>query len=98
MQEAGDRHPKVSDGVLIGPSAKILGNISIGKGCMIAAGSLVLKPVETNQIVAGCPARPVGTVSGRTPALAMKQHSSQMRDSFCTFWEDAVKRADAAKA
>ena len=59
-KETGDRHPKVADNVLIGASAKILGNIHIGKGALIAPGSLVLKPVEPYSMVAGAPAQPVG--------------------------------------
>lgn len=31
----GDRHPKISDNVLIGASASILGNIRIGKGAQV---------------------------------------------------------------
>lgn len=48
-KEVGDRHPKVSDGALIGASATILGNIKIGKGAMVAAGSLVLKDVPPHR-------------------------------------------------
>lgn len=38
----GDRHPKVREGVMIGAGAKILGNIEIGRGAKIGAGSVVL--------------------------------------------------------
>ncbi len=31
-KEDGDRHPKISDNVLIGACARILGNIHVGKG------------------------------------------------------------------
>ena len=61
-KEVGDRHPKVADNVLIGASATILGNIVIGEGAQIAAGSLVLKPVSPHTMVAGSPAKPVGRV------------------------------------
>lgn len=44
-KEAGDRHPKIGAGVLIGAHACVLGNIGVGEGAMIAAGALVLKPV-----------------------------------------------------
>jgi serine O-acetyltransferase len=71
-KEHGDRHPKVSDNVLIGASATILGNILIGKGAQVAAGSLVLKPVPPKTMVAGSPAKEVGTISGN-PALSMNQ-------------------------
>lgn len=55
-----DRHPKIGDRVLIGANASVLGNIKIGNGAKIGAGSVVLKPVEENCIVAGVPAKPVG--------------------------------------
>lgn len=44
-KDRGDRHPKIADGVLVGAGATILGNIKVGKGAMVAAGSLVLKDV-----------------------------------------------------
>ena len=74
-KEHGDRHPKVSDNVLIGASATILGNIRIGKGAQVAAGSLVLKAVPPKTMVAGSPAKEVGHVSGN-PAQKMDQWSS----------------------
>ncbi len=56
----GDRHPKVGSGVLIGAGAKILGNIAIGCGAKVAAGSVVLEPVPKHTTVAGVPAKIVG--------------------------------------
>ena len=58
--EGIERHPKIGNGVLIGAGAKILGNITVGDEARIAAGSVVLKPVEARCTVAGVPARPVG--------------------------------------
>jgi hypothetical protein len=63
-KEVGDRHPKVHSNVLIGCGASVLGNISIGMGAQVAAGSMVLKSVEPHTMVAGIPARPVGRVTG----------------------------------
>lgn len=70
-KEHGDRHPKVSDGVLIGAGAKILGNIRIGEGAQVAAGSVVLDHVEPHTTVAGVPAKRVGRPSCDQPALEM---------------------------
>jgi serine O-acetyltransferase len=56
-KEAGDRHPKVRRGVMVGAGAKILGNIEIGAGSRIAAGSVVLRPVAPFSTVAGIPAK-----------------------------------------
>jgi serine O-acetyltransferase len=60
----GDRHPKIRNGVLIGAGAKILGNIEIGEGAKVAAGSVVLHNVAPYTTVAGVPAKPVGKVQG----------------------------------
>lgn len=55
--EGGDRHPKVEEGVSIFASSTILGNISLGKNSIVAAGSLVLDDVDANTTVAGIPAK-----------------------------------------
>lgn len=70
-KESGNRHPNIHDGVLISVGAKILGNIDIGEGAQIAAGSVVLKPVKPHTTVAGVPAKPVGTPCSKQPALSM---------------------------
>jgi serine O-acetyltransferase len=67
-KEQGDRHPKIRRGVLIGAGAKILGNIEIGEGAKVAAGSVVLHPVPPHTTVAGVPARVVGRIGGNVSA------------------------------
>jgi len=73
-KEAGDRHPKVESGVMIGAGAKILGNIRIGVGSKIAAGSVVLSEVPHHSTVAGIPARVVGRPIVAEPARQMDQY------------------------
>lgn len=70
-KESGDRHPKVADGVLIGAGAKILGNIRIGEGAKVSAGSVVLADVPPHTTVAGVPARVVGKPCSDSPSLDM---------------------------
>ena len=70
-KETGDRHPKVREGVLIGAGAKILGNVVIGKGAKVGAGSVVLIDVPPHCTVAGVPARVVGCPQEAEPALSM---------------------------
>lgn len=72
-KESGDRHPKIRRGVMIGAGAKILGNIEVGEGARVAAGSVVLRPVPPHVTVAGVPARPVGSVTSGDPAQTMDQ-------------------------
>ena len=69
----GDRHPKIGDGVMISAGAKILGNITVGEGSKVGAGSLVLDDVPAHVTVAGVPAKIVGRPDGDTPALEMDQ-------------------------
>ena len=68
---SGDRHPKVGSGVLIGAGAEVLGNIRIGDGAKISAGSVVLADVPPHTTVAGVPAQVVGKPSSEAPALEM---------------------------
>jgi len=72
-KECGDRHPKVRRGVLIGAGAKLLGNIEVGEGAKIGAGSIVLDNVAPHTTVVGVPARPVGPKLVDLPALTMDQ-------------------------
>lgn len=70
-KERGDRHPKIRRGVLIGAGATVLGNIEVGRGARVAAGSVVLKPVPPCTTVAGVPARIVGTAPCAEPGRSM---------------------------
>jgi len=72
-KEAGDRHPKIRHGVMIGAGATILGNIEVGHCARIAAGSVVLNPVPHNTTVAGVPARVIGEAGCPEPARSMDQ-------------------------
>lgn len=70
-KESGDRHPKVGAGVLIGAGSKVLGNIQIGDGAQISAGSVVLKDVPPHTIAAGVPAEIIGKPTNDMPSLSM---------------------------
>lgn len=72
-KETGDRHPKIGDGVLVGPGSKILGNILVADCARIAAGSVILKPVPAGAIMAGVPAKQIGDVDCAKPALDLDQ-------------------------
>lgn len=73
-KEAGDRHPKVQAGVMIGAGAKILGNICIGKGAKVGAGSVVLRDVKPHTTVAGVPAVEIGKPKSPMPCQNMNQN------------------------
>lgn len=52
---------EVLDNVFIGCNSTILGNVRIGPNAIIAAGSVVTKDVPENSVVAGVPAKVIGT-------------------------------------
>jgi serine O-acetyltransferase len=62
-KDKGKRHPTIGNNVLIGARAIILGPILIADGAKIAAGAVVLDPVEPGQTMVGVRAVPVS--SGR---------------------------------
>lgn len=61
----GNRHPKIRHHVMIGAGSIILGNIEIGTGAKIGAGSVVLHPVP-----------PYTTVTGTLAKLIVKNKKS----------------------
>lgn len=76
-KESGDRHPKVRSGVLIGAGATVLGNIEIGHGAQIGAGSVVLARVAEHTTVVGIPARQAGRPRCPSPSVTMEHGSFQ---------------------
>ena len=85
-KEEGDRHPKIGNGVLISAGAKILGNIRVGEGAKVGAGSVVLEEVPAHTTVAGVPAKVVGRPATEAPAL-------DMNHDFCVDGQGAVDSA-----
>jgi len=94
-KDAGDRHPRIGDNVLVGAGATVLGAIDVGKGAQVAAGSLVLKPVAPHTMVAGSPAAVVGVVHGN-PAHRMQQWLQTLDAKKTPSWDAAVCVEEAA--
>ena len=53
---------KIGNGCWIGTRATILAGVTIGDGCIIAAGSVVVKDCDANGLYAGVPARRIKTL------------------------------------
>ncbi|MFT4800483.1 MAG: putative colanic acid biosynthesis acetyltransferase WcaB [Flavobacteriaceae bacterium] len=49
--------PTICNNVVVGPNSVILGPITIGENSIIGAGSVVVKDVQPNSIIAGNPGR-----------------------------------------
>lgn len=54
---------EICDNVFVGSNTTILSNVRIGSNVIIAAGSLVNKDIPDNSVVAGVPAKVIGTFS-----------------------------------
>jgi serine O-acetyltransferase len=57
----GEGAPVIEDNVFLAGGVKILGEIVIGEGSIVAANSVVIKGVPKNSVVAGIPAKIVRT-------------------------------------
>lgn len=53
--EKGKRHPTLESNVIVGAGAKILGDVTVGKGCRIGANSVVTKSTPAESVVVGVP-------------------------------------------
>jgi serine O-acetyltransferase len=53
--------PVIGDRVYVGPSAVVIGNLTIGNDALIGAGAIVTRSVPPGGVVVGNPARPIGT-------------------------------------
>lgn len=72
--DGGKRHPTIREGVLLSVGSKILGNIEIGEGAKVGAGSVVLTDMPAHSTIVGVPAKVVGRCSDNMPALEMDHH------------------------
>ncbi len=56
----------IEDDVLIGANAVVLEGVRVGKGAVIAAGSVVVKDVESYSVMVGVPAKMIKKVDDKT--------------------------------
>jgi serine O-acetyltransferase len=72
-KETGKRHPTIGRNCLLGAHATVLGNITVGEGSVIGAGSVVLHSVPPHSLAAGVPAVNKGRISITEPSNSMDQ-------------------------
>jgi serine O-acetyltransferase len=67
------RHPTLSDCVVVGSGAQILGPVIIGTHAKIGANAVVTKDVPENAVMVGIPAKNVGTASEEFKPYAVEE-------------------------
>jgi serine O-acetyltransferase len=74
--EKGKRHPTLSNHVVVGSGAKVLGNITLGEWVRVGAGSVVVRNVPAHSTVVGVPGRIVAVkgVKVEHPEWEMLEH------------------------
>lgn len=76
-----ERHPKIGDGVLLGAGSTILGNIVIGEGCQVGAGTLVIDDLPPHSVAVGVPSKIIGSYKAKEqPSQNMDQVGSEQSD------------------
>ncbi len=61
----------------IGSKVTILDGVTIGDNCVIAAGAVVSRPMPSNSVIAGVPAKVIKTIAGPLPQVAEMQSTLQ---------------------
>lgn len=65
------RHPTLADGVTVGAGAKILGDITVGRGAQVGANAVVTKDVPAQAVATGIPAKVRQPQPGTDPQEAL---------------------------
>ena len=67
------RHPTLSDCVVVGSGAQILGPVMIGANAKVGANAVVTKDVPENAVMVGIPAKNVGTATEEFKPYAVEE-------------------------
>lgn len=94
---------EIGDNVFIGSGSRILYDVRIGSNVVIGSGSVVNKDVPSNSVVAGVPARIIGTFEDFVckhieqtsyPSEVSPSHEEVCQELAQYLWESFYKKRD----
>src|SRR5208283_651656 len=93
-KESGKRHPTIGNNVVVGASAKVLGNITVGENCRIGSGSVVLRDVPENSTVVGVPGHIIFRAGKRVVITDPKQINDPLSEALAAVATEVNKLRD----
>lgn len=84
------RHPTIGDGVVIGSSALVIGNITLGNGSKVGAGSVVLEDVPNGATIVGVP----GKIVHEKRKCAMDHEHQKLPDPIDETLKNLIKKQE----
>jgi serine O-acetyltransferase len=78
----GKRHPTLSDGVIVGSGAQVLGPIVVGARARVGANAVVTRDVVEGAVMVGIPARPTMIEGGAAPPARFLPYGTACSDLF----------------
>jgi serine O-acetyltransferase len=78
----GKRHPTLSDGVIVGSGAQVLGPITVGPRARVGANAVVTKDVPEGAVMVGIPARPTVVDGGVGPETRFVPYGTPCAELF----------------
>jgi len=91
-KETGKRHPTLSDRVVVGVGATVLGDITIGEGSKVGGGAVVISDVPPNCTVVGIPGRVVVREGERVESIDL--HHEDLPDPVIEMFRCLQRRVD----
>ncbi|MDQ2892361.1 MAG: serine acetyltransferase [Pseudomonadota bacterium] len=79
---AGKRHPTLSDGVIIGSGAQVLGPITVGTRARVGANAVVTRDVPDGTTMVGIPARATTVEGGTAPPARFVPYGTPCSETF----------------
>lgn len=79
---AGKRHPTLSDGVIVGAGAQVLGPITVGPRARVGANAVVTRDVAEGAVMVGIPARPTMVDGGAAPSPKFVPYGTPCSEMF----------------